>query len=208
MWGSSPECDPDGPNVARATYVLPGAGSSHATDATDRENNRRRGALRPDLPAPEGSHMHLARVLGLAFLVMVGTTACQTTMFSDPMGVKRDFEEIQGKFTKFIRWGAIDEASIFVVDEQRDAFLELAPEINDMRFTDYEVIRLDYAEDDQSATANVRYTGYRLSMPIEKSFRVDQEWTRDEETGAWTVSLNVDELRSALLGVPAKAAIR
>ena len=39
------------------------------------------------------------------------------------MGHRRNFEEIQAKFTKLIRWGAIDEASAFVAKEQRDDFL-------------------------------------------------------------------------------------
>jgi len=151
--------------------------------------------------------MHLARTLCLVVAVLVGATACETP-FSDPLGHRRRFEEIQQKFTKFIRWGAIDEASIFVIDEQRDAFLGLAPELNDIRFTDYEILRLDYNGRDENAHAEIRYTGYRLSMPIEQSFRVEQDWNWDDDDGGWTVSLNVEELALALSTAPAKQAPR
>ena len=134
----------------------------------------------------------------LAGLLLLGLgTGCETVL-DDPWGNRRAFEEIQAKFTKFIRWGAIDEASIFVAKEQRDDFLELAPELTDMRFTDYEILDLDYGEDETSATVKVRYTGYRLSFPVEKSFRVEQEWEKDPENGDWTVRLDVAQIRSAL----------
>ena len=132
-----------------------------------------------------------------ALFVLSFATACETS-WDDPMGHRRNFEEIQAKFTKFIRWGAIDEASAFVAKEQRDDFLELSHELTDMRFTDYEILDLEYGEEDESATVKVRYMGYRLSQPIEKSISVTQEWEKDPENGAWTVRLDVARLRSAL----------
>ena len=136
--------------------------------------------------------------LTLAALLVLGFgTACETD-WDDLMGHRRNFEEIQAKFTKFIRWGAIDEASVFVAKDQRDDFLELAPELTDIRFTDYEVLYLEYGDNEESATVKVRYTGYRLSYPVEKSFRVTQEWEKDPDGGAWTVRLDVAEFRSAL----------
>ena len=134
----------------------------------------------------------------LAALLLTGFGTACATAWDDPMGYRADFEEIQAKFTKFIRWGAIDEASAFVAREQRDDFLDLAPELTDMRFTDYEILYLDYGEDDESATVKVRYSGYRLSYPVEKSFRVTQEWEKDPESGAWTVRLDVAQIRDAL----------
>ncbi len=135
-------------------------------------------------------------IVAALFVLGLGT-ACETE-WDDPMGHRRDFEEIQGKFTKFIRWGAIDEASAFVAKDQRDEFLGLAHELTDMRFTDYEVLDLEYGDEEQSATVRVRYMGYRLSMPIEKSISVTQQWEKDPENGAWTVRLDVAALRSAL----------
>ena len=148
--------------------------------------------------------MKFFRLLAAA-LLLVASAGCQTSDFTDPFGAERDFREIQGKFTKFIRWGAIDEASIFVAEAQRDDFLELAPELTDMRFTDYEILHLDYDGDQMTAKVVVRYSGYRLSVPIEKTFRVTQDWSQDE-SGGWQVELDVEALRTAIVGATAKPA--
>jgi hypothetical protein len=137
-----------------------------------------------------------AVIMAAALLLGLGT-GCETD-WSDPMGHRANFEEIQEKFTKFVRWGAVDEAALFVHEEQREDFLTLAPELTDMRFTDYEIITRVYEEEDTKATVVVRYMGYRLSLPIEKAFRITQEWTKDPETDAWTVRLDVERFRIEL----------
>ena len=54
----------------------------------------------------------------------------------------------------------------------------------------------------KSASVQVRYTGYRLSMPVERSVNLTEEWTRDEATGVWTVKLDIEKLRDTMIGVP------
>jgi hypothetical protein len=42
----------------------------------------------------------------------------------------------------------------------------------------------------------VKYTGYRLSWPIEKTVKVRQEWSRED--GPWRVRLELTKIREAL----------
>jgi hypothetical protein len=74
----------------------------------------------------------------------------------------------------YVRWGQGPRASAFVVEEQRKEFLELAPELSVIRFTDYEITRLEY--DKQSAQVDVTLRGYRLDQPVERIVHLAQDW--------------------------------
>ncbi len=121
-------------------------------------------------------------------------SACVNPM--DPFNREDDFRRLQKRFTQYVRWGKVHEASSFVVEEQRAEFLELAPELTDIRFTDYEITQLEY--DDDSAHVDVTLRGYRLSTPVEKIVQLGQDWEKSEDTGAWQVRLELAQLRSGL----------
>jgi hypothetical protein len=127
-------------------------------------------------------------------LVASGALACQT--MRDPLDSRGDFEEMQRKFTQHIRWGHIEEAAAFVVEDQRSEFLDLAPDLSDVRFTSYEIIDVVHGKGLDTATVEVKYTGYRLSWPIEKTVKVTQEWSRED--GPWQVRLELTKIRKAL----------
>jgi hypothetical protein len=95
-----------------------------------------------------------------------------------------------------VRWGKVHEASSFVVEEQRAEFLALAPELSDIRFTDYEITQLEYDED--SAHVNVTLRGYRLTQAVEKIVQLNQVWEKTEDTDSWQVRLELAQLRSGL----------
>jgi hypothetical protein len=80
--------------------------------------------------------------------------------------------------------------------------MSFAPEFSDLRFSDYEITRVDIEEGLQSASVDVRYKGYLLNMPFERSVDLTEEWTRDESTGVWTVKLDIKKLRDTMIGVP------
>lgn len=118
---------------------------------------------------------------------------------SDPFGHESDFRLIQKHFTQYVRWGKVRQAAEFVVPEQRDEFLALGPDLTDIRFTDWEIVRLDYAG--ETARVDVQLRGYRLTTPIERTVRLVQDWEKVEKTGAWQVRLHLAALREGL-GVP------
>jgi hypothetical protein len=98
-----------------------------------------------------------------------------------------------------VRWGKVHEASSFVVEEQRKEFLALAPELSDIRFTDYEITRLDYERG--AAHVDVTLRGYRLTSPVERIVHLAQHWEKTDRAG-WQVRLELAELREGLGGTP------
>jgi hypothetical protein len=131
-------------------------------------------------------------VLG-ALLAALAAFGCVNP--SDPFGREDDFRRLQKRFTAYVRWGKVHEASVFVVEEQREEFLALAPDFSDIRFTDYEITRLDFEK--ETAHVDVMLRGYRLTTPVERIVHLAQKWNRTEETG-WMVRLELAELKTGL----------
>jgi hypothetical protein len=135
----------------------------------------------------------LVSLVGLALACL----ACVNPL--DPLNREDDFRRLQKRFTAYVRWGKVHEASSFVVEEQRNEFLELAPEFTDIRFTDYEITRLDYERG--AAHVDVTLRGYRLSSPVERTVHLAQHWQRTGMAG-WQVRLELAELRQGLGTTP------
>lgn len=136
-----------------------------------------------------------ARVLLLALIAVAA--GCDLISIRDPMHYQDDFMENMKTFTQYVRWGNFTGAANYVVDDQKDAFLELAPELSDVRFTDYEILRQDLNEARDAATVDVVFTGYRLSSPISRTMRLHQVWKR-VGTYEWRVRVELEPLRQAL----------
>ena len=112
----------------------------------------------------------------------------------DPMAHGDAFDESRKRFTRMIRWGQIERAGQYVVEEEREAFFEAASVLRGVRFTDYEVLSVDIDDDFESATVEVMFRGYQVSSPIEKSVAVTQEWARSTEGNGWEVRPEIEEL--------------
>jgi hypothetical protein len=147
--------------------------------------------IRPLLSASSGTRGAL-----LAALLLAGVGGCSTIDW-DPMQRETEFTETQRTFTQYVRWGHFEEASLYVVSAQRGEFLSLAPALSDVRFTDYRIIDLDLADGYQSAEVEVQYSGYRLSVPVERTFQVSQSWAVEDD-GQWRVRLELAKFREAL----------
>jgi hypothetical protein len=153
--------------------------------------------LREELPPQEGVVMIGWKRRSL--LVLCGSIALLASgcmSLTDPFGHEDDFRRLQKRFTQYVRWGKVHEASSFVVEDQRAEFLALAPELSIIRFTDYEITLLEYQK--TSAHVDVTLRGYRLNAPVEKIVQLAQDWEKVEETGSWRVRLELAQLRSGL----------
>jgi hypothetical protein len=139
----------------------------------------------------------LRRRSWLAPLALLCSLALGCINPADPFGREDDFRLLQKRFTQYVRWGKVHEASVFVVEEQREEFLALAPEFSDIRFTDYEITRLDYEK--ESAHVDVTLRGYRLTTPVERIVHLAQKWDKSDESG-WQVRLELAEIRTGLGG--------
>jgi len=136
-----------------------------------------------------------ARAAGLAALGLA-LAALGCASLTDPLHRRSNFEDTQQRFTQYVRWGDMARASEYVEPELRDAFLSLGPEFSEIRFTDYEILHMDIAAGTREATVDVRYSGYQLSMMLEKHVDVRQEWHKTVE--GWRVRMDVDRIREAL----------
>jgi hypothetical protein len=143
--------------------------------------------------------MAVSRRMLLVFsgVLALACLACVNPL--DPLNHEDDFRRLQKRFTQYVRWGKVHEASVFVVEDQRQEFLALAPELTDIRFTDYEITRLEYERD--SAQADVTLRGYRLTTPVERIVHLAQKWEKTDDTG-WMVRLELAELRTGLGSKP------
>ena len=131
----------------------------------------------------------LCLAMGMAFALM----ACANF---DPMKREQSFQDSHKRFTQYLRWGKIAHASRYVHPELRGEFMNLAPELTEMYFTDYEVLSTEVADDLESAVVDVRISGYRASWPIERSHVLKEEWRR--EGPDWMVRLDMESLRKAI----------
>jgi hypothetical protein len=138
----------------------------------------------------------LRRWLVLLLLTLMLLPAMGCMSLGDPMGKESDFRLIQRHFTQYVRWGKVHQAAEFVIPEQREEFMDLGHDLTDIRFTDWETLSLDFSGD--TAHAVVQMRGYRLSTPIERTVRLNQAWSKAEDTGAWQVELELAALREGL----------
>jgi hypothetical protein len=143
----------------------------------------------------------MRKATGVLLAVLMGIWGC-ASMITDPMDRRGHFEDTHTDFTQYIRWGKFEDASRFVDPELREEFMSCSPEQSDLRFSDYQINRVDMDEEFTSASVAVRYTAYRLGYPVERSVELTEEWTRDETTGVWTVKLDVEKLRNTMYGAP------
>lgn len=107
-----------------------------------------------------------------------------------------DLEETQRKYVRLLRWGEYDAASLFVADEARPAFREQIPTLQNVRFSDYEIVDTQLNDAVDEAEILVSYRAYHMSRMIEHSWSERQTWER--EGSQWRITPDMDGLRSAL----------
>jgi len=124
------------------------------------------------------------RVLGL-LLGLSAAFGCAA--FGDPMGRERALEGAQLRYTQNVRWGDFDAASEYVDPAIREDFLELAPAFEGIRITEYDIGRIEYEGNRESATVRVVYHGYSLANAQERRIEEQQRWVRPGRDNTWFV---------------------
>jgi hypothetical protein len=138
------------------------------------------------------------RRLGVVMLGLFLTSLAGCALsLKDPFNDRGMLKETQKEFSQYLRWGAIEKASMFVVADQRAEFERLTPHLSELRITDYEMIRSEQVSETEASLA-VRYRGYSMASPVERTIIIDQTWTLDPESNHWMVRLEVSRLRRAL----------
>jgi hypothetical protein len=122
--------------------------------------------------------MRLRVVSIVALLGAFGVLGCAT--ISDPALM---FKETQRQYTQLMRFTEFAKAGHFVAPDARSEFRDATTALGDLRFSDYEV--RDIQDLGNTATAEVKYIGYRTSDPVVVTYVETQEWERDG--GVWLV---------------------
>jgi len=136
----------------------------------------------------------------LLCLVWLATLGCANSLF-DLTDQQDALKEAQRKYTELVRWGEIEGASAYVDPAFVPTFLDNAHAFESIRFTDFESGPLEFGDDAETATVNVVYHAYSTRTLIEKKFREEQEWYRDESTNnSWRVRSNLDLIAKNLNG--------
>jgi hypothetical protein len=131
----------------------------------------------------------------LAVLALLcGALGCST--LGDPMGRQDALEDTQLAYTRNVRWGNFDDAGESVEPAERDAFLAHRKTFEKIRITDYEIGKIDYADDLRSATVRVVYRGYAIATLEEREIEETQHWTRPEGS-SWFVKPEMASLVGA-----------
>lgn len=136
---------------------------------------------------------HVLRALGaLATSAALGCAA-----LSDPTSSFVSLEESQHSYTKLVRWGEIERASAYVAPELRDEFRSHAPDFASIRVTDFEIGSFDPGDEEGSISVTVTYSGYSIATLLEKSVQEQQDWYREESSGAWRVRPGIEAIVAA-----------
>jgi len=129
-------------------------------------------------------------------LALPGALGC-AAMQGDFWGHRRDLELSQRQYTQYLRWGEDDAAADFVAPEVRDDFLEATRGWEDVRFTAYQIRRVDVDEELTEAEVRVRYDAHHLKSLVQQEIYETQSWRRDPQRG-WQVRPDFDHLRASL----------
>ncbi|NNL84292.1 MAG: hypothetical protein HKP27_01500 [Myxococcales bacterium] len=143
------------------------------------------------------------RLLGavLAVLLCAPLSGCFMWNYGhfDPLARGDSFDESRKRFTRMIRWGQIERAGQYVVESERDAFFEAATVMRGVRFSDYEVLRVEVEDGFDTAIVEVMFRGYSLASSIERSVAVTQSWERGTEGSGWRVRPEIQVLSGAFI---------
>jgi hypothetical protein len=138
--------------------------------------------------------LRLMSVLVVAGLF--GSLGCAFGEFrpEDPFQRKYSLETAHKIYTDAVRWSKIEEASVFIVDDEKKQFIAMMPKFDQVRFSEWESLPFDLDEELREATIEVTYKGYSMSVPLEVSIHETQTWSREGRGNAWTLRSSFRDL--------------
>lgn len=118
-------------------------------------------------------------------------------MFKDPMGRHDSLVRAQREYTNALRWGNPDAAVGFVHPDLREDFVAELQNFKGIRVTDYDVGKIEWGEEQATATLVVTYHAYSLASMIQKEIREVQQWerlSREKLKNDWVVRPEIEGL--------------
>ena len=124
--------------------------------------------------------------------------------WGDPLKRQYSLEIAQQRYTQLVRWSEFKKAAAFVDPAQRDRYIQEAPSLRQLRFTEFESGPVDIDEESGTATVDVTYYAYQPSSPIEVPIREKQEWFRTNISNNWRVRPSFEGLEDLALNQAAR----
>jgi hypothetical protein len=129
----------------------------------------------------------LASAASLFLLAVAGLTGCSS--LSDPLGRGANFRDTQRTFTLAIRTGLWDEAAEFVEPGARERWRsEAEVALREIRVTEFEILDLATWDGQTRGKAVVRFRGFELATPVERTVVMTQHWRREPGSSRWFVT--------------------
>jgi len=141
-----------------------------------------------------------ARALALAVLLGAGSGCGSFWSIGDSDGT---LEDSVRTYTKLVRWGELERASLFVDESVREEFLALAPRLERLRFTDYDLGPVDQGGPENEARVTVVYRFYDVATLVEHQVEERQVWSSSGRR-QWSVQPDLSGFRRAV-GAPSDA---
>jgi hypothetical protein len=88
------------------------------------------------------------------------------------------FDTLSGYFVQAVRWQDFQGASQFLVEDEREEFLEQFPRNKDLHMIDVRFERIELDEDVGEAETVLFVEYYMLPSPTVKEWRWTQQWQR------------------------------
>lgn len=121
-------------------------------------------------------------------LLAVLCSGCTMLSGLDWTGSELELKDAYKAYTRFIRWGELERASVALKAEDRDAFIAGMRDLGQLHVTDYEIDEIDHDKVAETATVRVRYRAFRPQTLEETTYLETQHWTRDLVTGEWSLA--------------------
>lgn len=118
----------------------------------------------------------MIRILLSVLLLLILMSGCS----KPPVDLGPDFKKFSKDFVRSFRWGDFNGASKFLVEEERDAFLNQFPRNKDLHIIDMYYEKVDLNEDLGEAETVLFFEFYMLPSNTVEEWRWTQQWQRIE----------------------------
>ncbi len=105
----------------------------------------------------------------------------------DPFDRLYTLEGHHKHYSDLVRWSKFDDASSYILPEQRAGFVNSMPDFDEVRFTDWRAAPWKLDEEKRTASIVVTYKGYSLRSMYEIEFKETQTWKRTGQRNNWAL---------------------
>jgi hypothetical protein len=125
-------------------------------------------------------------ILGVLLFTAAAIVSIGCFKLTDPLGREDALEETQREYTKLVRWGEIEKASVYVDPALRQEFLAYEDDFEAIHVADFDIGNIHF-EDGNEAFVVVTYHAIIKRRATEYAIKQEQRWYRDGRSNTWHV---------------------